>query len=69
MTDELNAGEVVVMIPKAELDALRAHDKEATALTIDQQVEIGRLSLEVDRLRARSEWLRRLIDLYADDCQ
>lgn len=36
----------------AERDQLRAHDREATSLTIDQQVEIGRLATENQRLRA-----------------
>jgi len=34
----------------AELERLRQHDKEATDLTIDQQVEIGRLYLALKRL-------------------
>jgi hypothetical protein len=34
----------------AELEQLRQHDKEATDLTIDQQVEIGRLYLALKRL-------------------
>jgi len=35
---------------RAELEQLRQHDKEATDLTIDQQVEIGRLYLALKRL-------------------
>lgn len=46
---EFNTGDVVVMISKAELEQLRAHDKEATDLTIDQQVEIGRLRTALSR--------------------
>lgn len=34
-----------------QLEQLRTHDKEATDLTIDQQVEIGRLATENERLR------------------
>lgn len=42
-----------------ELARLRQHDKEATDLTIDQQVQIGRLRemLPPDRLRAYDDWI------------
>jgi hypothetical protein len=48
----------------AERDQLRAHDKEATDLTIDQQVEIGKLATEIERLRATLERIAK--DSYRD---
>lgn len=39
----------------AQIQQLRAHDKEATDLTIDQQVEIGRLDTALRRLLEHGE--------------
>jgi len=52
-------------VPKllADWRALQRHDKEATDLTIDQQVEIGRLWADNERLRARLDAAERLIEV------
>jgi hypothetical protein len=53
----------------AERDQLRVHDREGTNLTIDQQVEIGRLATENQRLRAAlNEYRSRHPCLHAVRC-
>lgn len=40
----------------AQIRQLRAHDKEATDLTIDQQVEIGRLHTALQQFANPDNW-------------